>query len=92
MDAAACLRLGECGIARLGRCHGRGARTYDGWVESIGAAIGALIPSIGVGLLFWWGMRGILRADRSEREALAQFESERDGVIVPAANAASRER
>lgn len=31
--------------------------------------LGALVPSIGVGLLFWFVMRALLRADRSEREA-----------------------
>jgi hypothetical protein len=30
---------------------------------------GSLLPSIGVGLLFWFVMRAITRADRHEREA-----------------------
>ena len=34
----------------------------------------ALIPSIGVGLLFWFAMRSIMRADRREREAERQAE------------------
>ncbi|MCL6421823.1 hypothetical protein Bequi_00235 [Brachybacterium sp. JHP9] len=34
------------------------------WYEA-----GSLVPSIGVGLLFWFAMRAILRADRREREA-----------------------
>ena len=38
-------------------------------------AIG-LIPSIGVGLLFWFVMRAVLRADRREREALARIDRE----------------
>lgn len=37
---------------------------------------GALVPSIGVGLLFWFVMRSILRADRGEREAERQAERE----------------
>lgn len=41
------------------------------WFEA-----GALVPSIGVGLLFWFVMRSILRADRSEREADKQAEKE----------------
>jgi hypothetical protein len=34
------------------------------WYEA-----GSLLPSIGVGLLFWFAMRAIMRADRREREA-----------------------
>ncbi len=33
-------------------------------------------PSIGVGLIFWFAMRKILRADRNEREALAKLDAE----------------
>ncbi|HJG90633.1 MAG TPA: hypothetical protein K8V81_02795 [Brachybacterium massiliense] len=33
------------------------------WFEA-----GALLPSIGVGLLFWFVIRAIMRADRGERE------------------------
>jgi hypothetical protein len=36
----------------------------------------ALIPSIGVGLLFWFVVRAIISADRRERAAVAQFERE----------------
>ncbi|MGP7960125.1 hypothetical protein ACTVCO_04845 [Sanguibacter sp. A247] len=61
-------------------------------MDTILNAIGALVPSVGVGALFWLCMRAILRADRSEREALAHFEAEQDGVAIPAHNAASRER
>ena len=69
-----------------------GARTYDGRVQPFLDAVGALVPSVGVGLLFWLGIRAIMRADRSEREALAKFEAERDGVSVAPNNAAARER
>lgn len=41
------------------------------WFEA-----GALVPSIGVGLLFWFVIRSILRADRAEREADKQAEKE----------------
>ncbi len=34
----------------------------------------ALIPSIGVGLLFYFAIRAILGADRSERAALAKMD------------------
>lgn len=77
------------------RGHSRGPRAggpYDGRVDTILTAVGALVPSIGVGLLFWLCMRAIFRADRSEREALAHFESEHDGATIPAHNSASRER
>lgn len=50
------------------------------------AAVGALIPSIGVGLVFWFAMRSVIRADGREREALAAMERER-----MAAEAAERE-
>jgi F0F1-type ATP synthase membrane subunit c/vacuolar-type H+-ATPase subunit K len=38
-------------------------------------ALAALIPSIGVGLLFWYAMRAVVNADRTEREALARMEA-----------------
>ena len=34
------------------------------WFEA-----GSVLPSIGVGLLFWFVIRAIFRADRREREA-----------------------
>ncbi|WP_062292639.1 hypothetical protein [Demequina phytophila] len=34
-------------------------------------AIG-IIPSIGVGAIFWFAMRSVIRADRNERAALAE--------------------
>jgi hypothetical protein len=37
-------------------------------------ALAALVPSIGVGLLFWWAIRAIINADRSERQALAELD------------------
>ena len=41
------------------------------WFEA-----GALLPSIGVGLLFWFVMRAVMSADRHEREV--QREAERE--------------
>lgn len=35
-----------------------------------------LVPSIGVGLVFWFAMRAIFRADRNERAAEAQVRHE----------------
>ncbi|MBF4606463.1 hypothetical protein [Curtobacterium sp. VKM Ac-1393] len=36
----------------------------------------ALTPTIVVGLIFWFVMRAIMRADRSERAAYAKVEAE----------------
>jgi hypothetical protein len=49
-------------------------------VETFGAIIAGLIPSVGVGLLFWFAMRKIVRADRNERAALERLDAqEREG-------------
>jgi predicted permease len=40
------------------------------------AVLAGLTPSVGVGLLFWFAMRKILRADRHEREALERMDHE----------------
>ncbi len=36
--------------------------------------IAVILPSIGVGALFYFAMKAIFNADRSERDALAQAE------------------
>ena len=58
-------------------------------------AVGALIPSIGVGVIFWLVIRWIVQADRRERIALARLEAaERaaDGdVAVPGPEALAEE-
>lgn len=41
------------------------------WYEA-----GSLLPSIGVGLLFWFVMRAILRSDRREREVQRQADQD----------------
>ena len=41
------------------------------WFEA-----GSLLPSIGVGLLFWFVIRAMMRADRHEREIEKQAERE----------------
>ncbi|HQY33623.1 hypothetical protein [Actinotalea sp.] len=45
-------------------------------------ALAALVPSVGVGLLFWLAIRTIVRADRTERAAMARLDAEerRDAV------------
>jgi hypothetical protein len=39
-------------------------------------ALAALVPSIGVGLLFWFAIRALVNADRTERQALARMDAE----------------
>jgi len=51
----------------------------NGW----GAVLAALLPSVGVGLIFWFGMRAIINADRSERQALARMDAEQARADVP---------
>jgi hypothetical protein len=38
--------------------------------------LAGLLPSIGVGLLFWFAMRKIVHADRDEREQMARMDAE----------------
>ena len=38
--------------------------------------LAALLPSIGVGLLFWFAIRALVNADRTERQALARMDAE----------------
>ncbi len=38
--------------------------------------LSALVPSAGVGLLFWFVMRAVIQADRRERQALAALDAE----------------
>ena len=52
-------------------------------------AIGALIPSVGVGLLFWFAMRYIVRADRNERAALARLDAEEEARAASAHSGAA---
>lgn len=42
---------------------------------TIHPVLAGIIPSIVVGLIFWWVMRAVLRADRNERLALAEAEA-----------------
>jgi flagellar biosynthesis/type III secretory pathway M-ring protein FliF/YscJ len=45
-------------------------------VDGFWGVVWALGPTVCVGLLFWFVMRAILRADRTEREAQARIEAE----------------
>ncbi|CAN5371309.1 hypothetical protein BH11ACT1_BH11ACT1_24680 [soil metagenome] len=53
----------------------------------------AVVPSIGVGLLFWLAMRSLVNADRTERAAIARMDArereERTQAIPPAADSDS---
>lgn len=49
-------------------------RTLDGM--DIGPALAALIPSVGVGVIFWIVIRSLVNADRTERAALARMDRE----------------
>lgn len=41
--------------------------------------IAVLLPPVLVGLIFWFAIRAIFNADKSEREALARAEREAQG-------------
>ncbi|KQR11969.1 hypothetical protein [Cellulomonas sp. Leaf334] len=51
-------------------------------------ALAALLPSIGVGLLFWFAIRALVNADRTERQALARM----DAAERAAEGAANKEK
>ncbi|WP_378097053.1 hypothetical protein [Cellulomonas sp. T2.31MG-18] len=38
--------------------------------------LAAVLPSIGVGLIFWFGLRAVMNADRNERRAQAQIDAQ----------------
>jgi flagellar biosynthesis/type III secretory pathway M-ring protein FliF/YscJ len=40
------------------------------------AVVYSLAPTVLIGLLFWFIMRALIRADRNERKAYAEIESE----------------
>lgn len=42
----------------------------------IGGIVYSVTPTILVGLIFWFAMRAIFRADRTERSAYAEIEAE----------------
>ena len=60
-------------------------------MDTFWAVVVGVVPSVGVGLVFWFAMRKIVRADRHEREALARLDAEdaaRDAAQNPAQNQA----
>ena len=51
-------------------------------------AVFSLIPTLVVGGIFWFTIRGILRADRTERKVYADIEAEeRDRAGLPTRDA-----
>jgi flagellar biosynthesis/type III secretory pathway M-ring protein FliF/YscJ len=48
-------------------------------VDGLWQVVAALIPSIGVGLVFWFVMRAVIHADRRERQAVARLEAQERG-------------
>ena len=44
--------------------------------DTVSAVLFSLAPTVLLGLLFWFIMRSVIRADRSERKAYAKVEAE----------------
>ncbi len=44
------------------------------------AVVAGVLPSVGLGLLFWYAMRAIVRADRNERAAEAALDAADDAA------------
>jgi hypothetical protein len=42
---------------------------------NIGPVLAALLPSVGVGVIFWIAIRALMNADRTERAALARMDA-----------------
>jgi len=52
-------------------------RNWDNMIENFWAnAFFSVTPTIIMGLIFWFVLRAILRADRTERDAYAKIEAE----------------
>jgi hypothetical protein len=45
-------------------------------MSTVWAFVIGIVPSIGIGGLFWWIMRKVVHADRNERAALAKLDAE----------------
>ncbi len=52
-------------------------------MDTFTAIIAGLVPSVGVGVLFWFAMRKIVRADRNERMALEKLDEEERNSGLP---------
>ena len=49
-------------------------------MNGVVAILAGVAPSIGLGLLFWYAMRAIVRADRHERAAEARLDAAGDAA------------
>lgn len=56
---------------------------------NIGPVLAALLPSVGIGLIFWLVMRALMNADRTERAALARMDAE-EKATAKAGNATEK--
>jgi hypothetical protein len=54
-------------------------------MDGILPVLAAVLPSIGVGLIFWFVMRAVVNADRNERRAIARFEAQERAQAAAAA-------
>lgn len=52
------------------------AATYDEHMDSLLSAAAALAAPTGVAFLFWLAIRSLIRADQTERAAIARMEAE----------------
>lgn len=60
-------------------------------MNGLGGVLAALLPSIGVGLIFWFAMRAIINADRTERQALARMDHETQTAAKSGHDSAGKE-
>jgi len=51
-------------------------------VTGFWGGVAALLPPVGVGLIFWVVMRAIVQADRRERAAMARLEAAEDAAAA----------
>ncbi len=59
-------------------------------MNTVTAALAAVVPSIGVGVLFWLTIRALINADRNERAALARLDAQ-DAAASRSAIVSARE-
>jgi len=51
-------------------------------MDTLFEVLAALIPSLGVGLLFFLAIRALVNADRNERAALARLDAAEAAVVM----------
>lgn len=49
-------------------------------MTSLGAVLTTVAPSVGLGVIFYFAMRWVLRADRNERRHLSELDRELDAA------------